>query len=192
MTYWETLNKHNVAPFDYELIPHGTLAKVKMKIKPGNYNDPAKGWTDGYATKSNSKDSIYLDAEFIILEGRYAKRKVWSKIGLHSINGPDWENIGMSFIKSMINSAHGLSSKDNSDAANLVRSINSFAAIDGIEFVARIDVIAEKNGEVTKYKNEIKVAVTPDHIGYAAIMSKAIAQSNVNLNINVNRPQYLA
>jgi len=192
MTYWEELNKYEAPSSEYELIPHGTLAKVRMTIKPGNYNEPVKGWTDGYATKSDTKGTVYLEAEFIVLEGKYAKRKVWSRIGLHSPKGPDWENMGKGFIKSMINSARGLSAKDNSDTANLVRSINSFASIDGIEFAARIDVIAEKSDEHVKYRNEIKAAITVDHKDYAMIMGKIGSQAhqpNAQQSINSSNRQ---
>ena len=34
----------------FDLIPKGTVAKVRMTIKPGGYDDPNQGWTGGYAT----------------------------------------------------------------------------------------------------------------------------------------------
>jgi hypothetical protein len=36
----------------FDLIPKGTVAKVRMTIKPGGYDDPNQGWTGGYATQS--------------------------------------------------------------------------------------------------------------------------------------------
>ena len=30
------------------LIPKGALAKVRLFIRPGGHNEPAKGWTGGY------------------------------------------------------------------------------------------------------------------------------------------------
>jgi hypothetical protein len=82
----------------YDLIPKGTLARVRMTIRPGGLNDPAQGWTEGYATRGKSTDSVYLDCEFVILEGKYAKRKIWSLIGLYSPKGPDWGNQGRAFL----------------------------------------------------------------------------------------------
>lgn len=35
----------------FELIPKGTLAKIRMTIKPGSHDDVSRGWTDGYATE---------------------------------------------------------------------------------------------------------------------------------------------
>ena len=36
----------------FDLIPKGTTVKVRMTIKPGGHDDPAQGWTGGYATES--------------------------------------------------------------------------------------------------------------------------------------------
>ena len=47
----------------YDLIPKGTLARVRMTIRPGGLNDPAQGWTEGYATRGKSTDSVYLDGK---------------------------------------------------------------------------------------------------------------------------------
>ncbi len=56
----------------FDLIPKGTVAKVRMTIKPGGYDDPNQGWGGGYATQSFDTGSIYLSCEFVILEGEFA------------------------------------------------------------------------------------------------------------------------
>jgi hypothetical protein len=56
--------------------------------------------------------------------------------------------------------------------AQAARRISGFADLDGIEFVARIDIGTDTNGED---KNEIRAAVTPDHRDYAQIMGAAPA-----------------
>lgn len=73
----------------FDIIPKGTIARVRMTIKPGGHNDPSEGWTGGYATQGNT-GAVYLNCEFVILEGQFARRKVWSLIGLHSPKGPDY------------------------------------------------------------------------------------------------------
>ena len=113
---------------------------------------PSQGWTGGYA-KRGTTGSVYLDAEYTVLEGPYAKRKVWSMIGLYSPKGPDWANMGRSLVRGILNSARGLSDKDNSPEAQNARRISGFADLDGLEFVARIDVGTDSNGED---KNEIR------------------------------------
>jgi hypothetical protein len=194
-SYWEELNKYDETSSNtnsFELIPHGTLAKVRMTIKPGGYNDESQGWTGGYATRNPDTGSICLEAEFVILEGQYAKRKVWSSIGLHSQNGPGWGNMGMAFIRSIINSAKGLSTKDNSETAILTRSINGFASLNGLEFVARINTSINKHGEM---KNEIKMAITPDHKDYVAIMNgnnRPQIQNKQNTQRSINNSNHPA
>jgi hypothetical protein len=149
----------------YDLIPKGTIVPVRMTLKPGGYDDPAQGWTGGYATRNETTGSVYLNAEFVLLEGAYAKRKVWSLIGLLSLKGPEWGNMGRSFVRGILNSARGLSDKDNSPQAQAARRINGFADLDGIEFLAKIDVGKDLNGDA---KNEIRFAVTPNHKDWEA------------------------
>ena len=150
------------------LIPKGTLAKVRLTIRPGGFDDPSQGWTGGYATRG-STGAVYLNGEFTVLDGPYAKRKIWSLIGLYSPKGPDWSNIGRSLIRGMLNSARGLSDKDVSPQAQAARRINGFADLDGLEFVARIDIGADTNGDD---KNEVRGAVTRDHRDYAQLMGQ--------------------
>jgi len=107
-----------------------------------------------------------------VLEGPYARRKIFTLIGLYSLKGPDWANMGRSLVRGMLNSARGISAKDVSPQAQAARRIGGFADLDGIEFVARIDVGDDTNGE---QKNEIRGAVTPDHNEYARLMGHAPA-----------------
>jgi hypothetical protein len=148
---------------EFDLIPKGTVAKVNMTIKPGGYNDPERGWTGGYATASSTTDSVYLNCEFVILEGPFAKRKVWSLIGLHSPKGPTWGNSGRSFIRAILNSSRGFAEKDNSPQAIAARQIKAIEELNGIEFLAKIAVEKNQDGEE---RNLIKIALTKDHKDY--------------------------
>lgn len=169
MSLW---NDFNDAQSNSNVIPKGTLAKVRLTLRPGGYDDPSQGWTGGYA-KRGSTGSVYLDAEYTVLEGPYAKRKIWSMIGLYSPNGPNWTNMGRSLVRGILNSSRGISDKDNSPEAQARRRINGFADLDGLEFVARIDIGQDTNGED---KNEIKSAVMPDHRDYAQVMGHVAAR----------------
>ena len=183
-------NSENQSNFD--LIPNGTLAKVRMSIKPGGYDDPNQGWVGGYATRNENTGSIYLSCEFVILEGLYAKRKVWGILGLHSNKGPEWGNMGRSFIKAILNSARGFSESDNSPAAQSARKINGIGDLDGIEFVAKITTKKDQNEEL---RNEIRFAITPDNKDYKAIMG-SIAAPMAKTSVNqapapaANRPAW--
>lgn len=151
----------------YDLMPAKTLAKVRVTTRPGGYDDPARGWTGGLATRSPTTGAVYLYCEFVVLEGPYAKRKVWSMIGLHSPKGPEWGNMGRSFLRAILNSARGIHPTDDSPTAQAARRIRGFADLDGLVFLARIDVEKDaKQGD----KNVIKQAIQPDHKDYAALM----------------------
>ena len=159
-------NDFNSAQSNGTVIPKGTLAKVRLTIRPGGFDDLSQGWTGGYA-KRGTTGAVYLDAEYTVLEGPYAKRKIWSLIGLYSPKGPDWGNAGRGLVKGILNSARGLNDKDNSPEAQAKRRISGFAELDGIEFIARMDIGSDTNGEE---KNEVRSAVTPSHRDYAQLM----------------------
>ena len=116
--------------------------------------------------------AVYLDAEYTVLEGPYARRKIWSLIGLYSPKGPDWANMGRSLVRGILNSARGISDKDNSPEAQTARRITGFAR-------SRRDRVRgphrhrhrTANGED---KNEIRSAVTPDHRTMPPLMGTAM------------------
>jgi len=149
---------------NFDLIPKGTIARLRMVIKPGGYDDPSQDWTGGYATQSYETGSTYLACEFVVLEGEYARRKVFSNIGLHSPKGPTWGHMGRSFIRAILNSARNLHPQDMSPAAAAARRIQGFHELDGLEFVGRIDVEKDAKGEL---RNVIKFAIEPDQPEYA-------------------------
>ena len=92
---------------------------------------------------------------------------MWSLIGLSSPKGPEWANMGRSFVRGILNSARGLSEKDTSPQAQTARRIDGLAVLDGIEFLAKIDVGKDRNGEP---RNEIRFAVTPNHKDWQAFL----------------------
>lgn len=73
MSNW---NDFNDARSTTSVIPKGAIAKVRLSIRPGGYDDPSQGWTGGYATRG-STGAVYLNAEFTVLEGPYARRKIF-------------------------------------------------------------------------------------------------------------------
>lgn len=155
----------------FEIIPAGTLAKVRMHITPGNYRDEAKGWTDGHATKNDATGAVYLNCEFTVMEGNCFKRKIWQKIGLYSDkNSNRWGDMGRSVIRSILNSARGFTDKDESEKAKAARMIESFAELEGLEFAARIDTEKDIN---ENDRNIIKLVLTPEHKDYTQIMGRS-------------------
>lgn len=174
-TSWNDFNDAD-AQQGFDLLPHGTLAPVRMTIKPGGYDDPANGWNEGYATESTQTGAVYLACEFVITSGPYAKRKLWSNVGLHSPKGPAWGQMGRSFIRAVLNSARNVLPQDNSPQATAARRIQGLMELDGIEFVARIEIEKDGKGED---RNAIKIAIEPDHKEYATLMG-VVPKSNLN------------
>jgi hypothetical protein len=162
MSAWNDFNDAEQQQ-SFDLIPKGTVAPVRMTIKPGGHDDAAQGWTGGYATQSFETGSIFLACEFVILDGEYARRKMWSNVGLHSSKGPAWGNMGRTFIRAVLNSSRNIQPQDNSPQAAASRRIQGFNELDGIEFVARIDVEKDGRGEM---RNVVKMAVEPDQTDY--------------------------
>lgn len=154
----------------FDLIPRGTAARVRMSIKPGGHDNPEMGWTGGWASESFETGAVYLSCEFVVMEGPFAKRKVWSNIGLHSTKGPTWANMGRTFVRAALNSARNIHPADNSPQAQNARRIAAFGDLDGLEFAVRIDIEKDGRGED---KNSIKSAIEPDHKDYALVMGVA-------------------
>ncbi len=151
----------------FDLIPKGTLVPVRMTLKPGGHDDPAQGWGGGYATQSFDTGSVYLAAEFVVTAGDHAKRKMWSNIGLHSQKGPTWGQMGRTFIRAALNSARNVHPQDNSPQATAARRIQGFHELDGLEFLARVDIEKDNKG---LDRNVVKTAVEPDHPDYAKLV----------------------
>ena len=158
----------------FDLIPKGTLVPVRMTIKPGGFDEPAQGWTGGYATQSFETGAVYLSAEFVVTGGDFAKRKLWSNIGLYSAKGPTWGQMGRSMIRGILNSARNIHPQDNGPQAAAARRIRDFSELDGIEFLAKVEIEKDAKGDD---RNVIGQVIEPDHKDYAAQMGGAARTS---------------
>lgn len=156
-----------------ELIPDGTFAKLKMTIRPGGVNGSSE--LDAKLLKaSTSSDAKMLDCEFTVIEGPYARRKLWQNFTVaggkldDKGNSKGW-NMSKSTIRAMVDSALGLDPKDESDAAKAKRRLGGLKQLDGITFVARIMVEPSSNPQYSD-KNSIANVVCVDEPQYAAVM----------------------
>ena len=147
-----------------DLIPANTIAKAKLVLKPGNDQ------SDQFITRSKTGDTAYLNCEFIILEGQYAKRKIFDKIGFE---GPDrWINMGKARIRAILESAKGINPKDMSETAVNARQIASFAELNNLDVVIKIGIEHDKNG-MYQDKNRVVSIITPEHFAYAEYMNSS-------------------
>ncbi|APR98983.1 hypothetical protein [Wolbachia endosymbiont of Folsomia candida] len=148
------LTDFNTAKPQSGLIPKGTVVKVKIAIKPGGY--------ENWFTRSLSTGSIYLNAEFTVTEGPYAKRKIFQMIGIKSgkAEGAEdtWGEMGRSMIRSILESARNIHPNDTSEKATLAHKLSSIADLNGLEFTAKVGIEAD-NGYGDR--NRIATIITP-------------------------------
>jgi hypothetical protein len=182
MSRWNNFNDAE-EQMSYELIPHKTIAKVRLLLKKGNH--VTNEFPDGFATKSKSGGSIYLACEFVVLSGPYENRKIWSNIGLHSDTSPKYAEIGRGMIKAILNSAHSLHSTDKSPEASSQRQIRSFADLDNLVCVAEITI----NDKGDQPRNEIKTIITPDHAKYSEYMDDRSGKFPINYGVAGSQQQ---
>lgn len=154
---------------EFTLIPENTFAKAKLILKPGDHP------TDSCITRSKNSDSAYLNCEFVILEGRYAKRKVFHKIGVQGASDK-WINAGKATIRAILESAKNISPKDMSQNAIEARKINSFGELNGLDVIIKIGIEADKTG-IYSDKNRIVAVITPDHSAYKEYMSPPVSSA---------------
>lgn len=140
------------------VIPDGSEVLVKLKIRPGGYNDYKLGWTDGVASEGKA-GAIYLNCEFSVLSPPHAEKKFFSLIGLHSPKGPWWGNKGRELIRSVLNSSRDIDDLDRSLAAVNMRRLNSLKDLDGAIFSARVKAL---KGEDGRWKNELDTVIVKE------------------------------
>jgi hypothetical protein len=147
---------------EFGIIPNNTIAKAVLTIRASN------DFSDPFLTRSKNGESTFLNCEFTILEGQFARRKIFDKIG---ISGSDvWVNMGKARIRAIIESAKNINPKDMSETAMAARKINSFEELDGLEMIIKIGIEHDRNGAYPD-KNKIAVIITPDHKFYAEYLN---------------------
>ena len=167
-----------------DVIPDGVFAKLRLSIRPGGA-DGATPMDKGLLKASATGDAKMLDCEMTVVEGPFARRKLWQN---YTVAGGKVDENGVSIgwkiskaaFRAMIDSALGLDPKDLSDAAKQKRVLGGLKQLDGIVFAARIMVEPASNPQ---YKDANKVAnvVEPGEPQYAAIMrGETVAAEPVN------------
>jgi hypothetical protein len=112
--------------------------------------------------RSKDGNSEALDCEFVVIDGQYAKRKFWTLLTVagttqgHAKAG----EISRARIRAILESARGIRPDDKSPTAEKARQIESYADLDGLNFIGGIGVEPPQNGY--KAKNFLDEVVTPD------------------------------
>ncbi|MCC5991729.1 MAG: hypothetical protein JJT99_04315 [Rhodobacteraceae bacterium] len=156
----------------FDLIPANTLAKVTLTIRPGGAGP------EGWLTQSRTSSAMYLNVEAIVLDGPYARRRVYTRIGFKGKNvnerGEDtYANRGRALIRGILESARNIKANDQSETARAARLIRSLGDLSGLDFVAKIGVEKDRDNPDDAGRNVIKAAIGPDHGQYVVVMGAA-------------------
>ena len=155
-----------------DLIPDGTFAKLRLTIRPGGV-DGAVPMDQGLLKASGSSDAKMLDCEFTVMEGPFAKRKLWQ---MFTVQGGKLDekgqskgwNISKSAFRAMIDSALGLNPEDMNEATKAKRVIQGLKQLDGIAFWGRIMIELASNPQYRDV-NRLANVVTPAEKEYAVL-----------------------
>ncbi len=144
-------------------IPEGTLAKVKMFVKPGGFSISGPICAYGHVPMPLTYCCLYLDCRFVVLKGKYKGKKIREILWVQNDEDPAWGMVGRALIRDALSSARGISTYDYSEEAQKLRCVKSITDLDGLEFVACIGITSVLS---KYYKNCIRCAVSIDRNGY--------------------------
>lgn len=159
-----------------DLIPDGTFAKLVMTLRKGG-TDGSSDVDRGLLKTSNQpgSDVLMVDAEFTVAEGPHARRKFWQNF---TVQGGKLDEQGQSIgwkiskgqFRAMIDSALGLNPDDMSEDAKAKRVLRGLADLDGISFVARIQIELSRN-PAYKDANKLDHVVLPTAPEWQKVMA---------------------
>jgi hypothetical protein len=141
---------------EFDLIPNDTIATLAIRVGGGGAGP------DGTLRRSKDGRSEGLDLEFVVVDGKFAKRKLWALLTLQGETEGHAEagRIASSLLRAILESARGVRPDDQSEAAKQQRRLASYLELDGMRFVGRIGVEPAKGGYAAK--NKLASVITPD------------------------------
>jgi hypothetical protein len=136
------------------LIPQGTVAVLQAHVRYGD-------GTDGVLKRTKNGDAEGLDLELTVLEGQYAKQKLfWFALVVGTTDGQkSMAEKNLATLKRVIDSAKFLDPNDRSPEARKARNLE-WRDFDGVRFLAEIGVEEGRDGYPNK--NIVAKVVTRD------------------------------
>lgn len=177
------LNLNNVQQSEpqaeYSLIPHGTVCRAVIVAKMGDIEIPEFG-RGMFFKQSQSSKAKWMELEFTVIGGEFDRRKFWDRIFVDGDkigdNGvPVAREIGLSTLRKIIDSAHGLQPSDMSPEAQQRRNISGVSDLNAMEICAKVGVKKGTNGYSDQ--NKLLVALTPADREYLGANSAAPVQT---------------
>jgi hypothetical protein len=140
---------------DYsDLIPPKTMATVQMRVRFGD-------GTDAALKRTKANDGEGIDAEFVVIEGPFAKRKFFAfMLVVGETDGQkQMSERNKALLKQIIDSAKFLDPNDKSPEVRAKRTMD-YRDFDGLRFLAEIGIEEGKNGFPDK--NHLARVITKD------------------------------
>jgi hypothetical protein len=149
-------------PRELDLIPHGTIATVQMRIRAGGAGN------DGLLKRSKDGTCEMLYIEYVVIDGPYARRKFWeNQIIVGSTPGQkDMAESYRGMRKAILQSARGIKEGDQSPQARAAY-LADLKDFDNLNFIAKIGIEKGKpkndgSGENYSDRNILATVITPD------------------------------
>lgn len=131
-----------------ELLPKGTLAWCNVTVRPFNM-DQGEIETPSKSTQGNA----YLDLELTILDGPYARRKVWDRPGV--AGSEKYVQAGFAAIRHILEVGRNAGPQNQAGY-----QINDYLALDNITCAIKIGVDPAKDGY--EAKNTVACYLSPN------------------------------
>jgi hypothetical protein len=147
---------------EFDLIPAGTIVTVQLTVRPGGAGE------GDLLKRSQDGNCEMLDLEFVVVDGKHAKRKFWERMVVAGTTDghKTAAEISRGKLRAILESARGIKSDDISDEARKARTAG-FQDFDGLRFMAKIGVEKGKprndgTGENYADRNVLAMVITPD------------------------------
>jgi hypothetical protein len=146
----------------FDLIPHGTIVTLQIKVRSGNAGE------GGWLRRSKDGNSEALDLELTVVGGPHDKRKIWDLVTVAGTTSGHAQAIEISRARlcAIIECARGIRPNDASEAARQARHLNSYGDFDGLRFIAKIGIekgaVKPNGGGTFPDKNRLLEVITPD------------------------------
>lgn len=151
---------------DFTPIPEGTIVDVLLTVRPGGVGP------GGVLKQSQRSDAQYLDCEFTVTDGEYARRKFWGNLTLigGSLNDQGLSKAGIisgRTIRAMLESCYNIQPKDMGEEAKAARTLNSYMDLNNL--LIKVLVAVETYNE--KDNNRLDKVITPGMPDYKQPLS---------------------
>jgi len=179
------LNNANVseAPqMERTLIPAGTVCRAVISVKLGDMEIPEFG-TGHWFKASQSSKAKWMELEFTVIGGDHDRRKFWDRIfvdgdKLGNSGIPQAKEIGLSTLRTIIESAFNIVPTDVSPEAQARRQIQGVNDLNGMEICAKVGIKKGTNGYSDQ--NKLTVAMTPNQKDFIPSGQAPMSQTPVS------------